>query len=70
MNQVPWSWGFVSDGSYSLKARATRNLANVTANYNLNRKINIVSGLVYFTDKAKDLSPDNTYFGGERFQFI
>jgi outer membrane cobalamin receptor len=67
MNQIPWSWGFVSDGSNSLKARATRNLYNVTANYNFNRKVNLVSGVVYFTDKATDLLPDNTYFGGTDF---
>ncbi|HLZ17235.1 MAG TPA: TonB-dependent receptor plug domain-containing protein [Cyclobacteriaceae bacterium] len=67
MNQVPWSWGTVSDGNYALKARATRNLANVTANYNFSRKVNLVAGLVYFTDKANDLLPANTYFGGQDF---
>lgn len=62
MNQIPWSWGTVSDGSYALRARATRNLVNVTANYNLSRKINIVGGAVYFVDKGSDLL-HNDYFG-------
>ncbi|HEV8513413.1 MAG TPA: TonB-dependent receptor plug domain-containing protein, partial [Cyclobacteriaceae bacterium] len=67
MNQVPWAYGFVSDGSYALRSRATRNLANITANYNLSRRVNIVSGAVYFADKANDLLPANDYFGGEDF---
>jgi outer membrane cobalamin receptor len=67
MNQVPWAYGSASDGSYGLRARAVRNLANITANYNLSRRVNIVSGAVYFADKANDLLPDNTYFGGEDF---
>jgi len=67
MNQVPWAYGTVSDGNYGLKVRATRNLANITANYNLSRRINIVSGAVYFADKANDLLPANDYFGGQDY---
>ncbi|HTH55269.1 MAG TPA: TonB-dependent receptor plug domain-containing protein [Cyclobacteriaceae bacterium] len=67
MNQIPWSWGTVSDGAYALQARATRSLANLTANYSLNRKINIVGGAVYFADKGVDLLSDNAYFGGQDF---
>jgi outer membrane cobalamin receptor len=67
MNQVPWAYGFVSDGSYALRSRATRNLANIIVNYNLSRRVNIVSGAVYFADKANDLLPANDYFNGEDF---
>jgi outer membrane cobalamin receptor len=67
MNQVPWAYGSVSDGSYGLRVRATRNLANVTINYNLSRRINMVAGAVYFADKANDLLPANDYFGGQDY---
>ncbi|MBS1507204.1 MAG: TonB-dependent receptor plug domain-containing protein [Bacteroidetes bacterium] len=67
MNQVPWAYGNVSDGSYILRSRATRNLFNLTGNYNLTRKINIVAGALYFADKANDLLPSNLYFGGQDF---
>lgn len=66
MNQIPWSWGTVGGGD-SLKARATRNLASVTANYDLSRKINVVGGAVYFTDRGTDLLQGNAYFGGSDF---
>ncbi|GHM99837.1 outer membrane protein [Cytophagales bacterium WSM2-2] len=68
MNQIPWAWGTVSDGGYALRARATRSLINLTTNYNVSRKINIVGGAVYFADKGSDLLPGNTYFGGSDFK--
>jgi outer membrane cobalamin receptor len=67
MNQIPWSWGTVVDGAYTLRARATRNLSSVTTNYTFNRKVNLVAGAVYFEDKGADLLPDNSYFGGQDF---
>jgi outer membrane cobalamin receptor len=67
MNQVPWAYGNIGDGSYILRSRATRNLFNLTGNYNLTRKINIVAGALYFADKANDLLPANLYFGGQDF---
>jgi len=67
MNQVPWAYGNVSDGSYVLRSRATRNLGNVTLNYDISRKVNLVAGAVYFADKANDLLPSNLYFGGHDY---
>jgi outer membrane cobalamin receptor len=63
MNQKPWNWGYVSDGSYELHARAVRNMGNVTLNYNASRKVNIVGGAVYFADHATDLEGQG-YFNG------
>ena len=65
MNQVPWAWGYDSllkKGDYQVRARAVRNLGNVTANYNLSRKVNLVVGAIYFADGAKDLT-NTSYFG-------
>jgi outer membrane cobalamin receptor len=67
MNHVPWAYGTVSDGNYTLRSRATRNLMNLTGNYDVSKKINVVAGAVYFADRANDLLPSNLYFGGQDY---
>jgi outer membrane cobalamin receptor len=54
-NQVPWSFGSKDPFVYQLKARAERAWGQVETSYDVNRKINLNAGVLYFTDKGTDL---------------
>ncbi|MGC4022121.1 MAG: TonB-dependent receptor plug domain-containing protein [Cyclobacteriaceae bacterium] len=68
MNQVPWHWGATASGTDSLKARATRNFYSTSLNYDLNRKVNLVAGALYFEDVGTNLIADQTYFAAPKFK--
>ncbi|TAL62840.1 MAG: hypothetical protein EPN85_01725 [Bacteroidetes bacterium] len=67
-NQAPWETIWDGDSvaeDYSKSVQ--RYTGNVTASYNLTRKINFVAGAELYTDKAQDNSNDSSYFSnGEK----
>jgi outer membrane receptor for ferrienterochelin and colicin len=62
-NQIPWSFGSKEPFEYVLKARAERLWYQVESNYDLNRKVNLNFGMLYFTDKGTDLLNGNVFNG-------
>ena len=62
-NQTPWETVWDDDSiapDYSKSAQ--RYLGNITASYNLTRKINFVAGGEAYVDKAQDNSNDSSFF--------
>lgn len=62
-NQIPWSFGNKDPFEIMLKARAERMWGQVETNYDVNRKINLNFGVLYFTDKGTDLQEDGLFNG-------
>ena len=54
-NQIPWSWNDETSDEFDFKVRAERVLSQVDAYYDISRRINLTSGLLYFQDKGTDL---------------
>ena len=54
MNQVPWQYRSTVDPEDVFEVRAQRYQASLIANYDVTRKINVNSGMIYFQDKATD----------------
>jgi len=68
-NQVPWQFGYLTDESDYLKARAERYYGSLSAVYDVSRKVNLNAGLIYFKDKATDLLKTNYFLGANTVSF-
>lgn len=69
MNQVPWQYQSTVDAEDVFKARAQRYQASVIVNYDVTRKININTGMIYFQDKATDELKMDYFQGGNKLSF-
>lgn len=62
LNQIPWQYDYYynNDGTSDpdFQQRATRNLAQVDAAYNVSRRVSLNFGGLYFQDKSYDLLSD------------
>ncbi len=65
-SQVPWSRQTVTDTSatYDYQVRAQRMKTNITASYDFTRRINLITGVEYFHDRAHSLQDDDNFGEG------
>jgi outer membrane cobalamin receptor len=63
-NQLPWQYRNASTDEVEFKVRAKRYQSALSMNYDITRKVNLNTGVVYFTDKGFDLL-NGGYFQGK-----
>jgi outer membrane receptor for ferrienterochelin and colicin len=66
-NQIPWSFGSKVPFEYSLRTRAERMWGQIEASYDVNRKVNLHFGSLYFADKGTDLLTGDYFSGNKSF---
>jgi len=63
MNQIPWTYGSSETNEPYFKARATRMLGQVDAQYTISRKVNVAFGALYFKDEGISMHEDVSFDG-------
>jgi outer membrane receptor for ferrienterochelin and colicin len=65
-NQIPWSYGTKDPFEYFLKARAERMWGQLEVVHEVNRKVNLNFGGLYFSDKGTDLLQAESFNGNNK----
>jgi outer membrane cobalamin receptor len=68
-NQVPWQYRNAATDEVEFKVRAKRYQSGLSMNYDITRKINLNTGMVYFTDKGFDLLSSGYFHGANTITF-
>lgn len=64
-NQLPWTFGPMGTGEKQFHVRATRELAQVDAQYDFSRKASVTFGGLYFKDEGIDLLDGGLFQGNK-----
>jgi outer membrane receptor for ferrienterochelin and colicin len=68
--QEPWQMSYTDPDtvdSYYYHKRNIRTVGNITAQYQPTDKIDLISGIEFLTDNAKNLLSDSSFFGNGRY---